>query len=61
MKLDNVSTKALIRELKIRKVLPNTCSTCGKWSVTYKHYQGWGKAWHCDGCNKRVENCTCRR
>ena len=56
-----ISTAVLINELKKRDAIPTVCSTCGKWSTTYKHYAGRGKHWHCDGCNHWVENCTCGR
>lgn len=62
MSLEDYTLDELERELKRRGKHTTTsrCPTCrGKWSMTFKHYQGRGEHWHCDGCNKRIENCTC--
>jgi len=61
MDLSKISTQELVKELQRRYVIPSVCQTCKRYTVSYKHYSGYGKAWHCDGCNKRVENCMCRR
>ena len=65
MSLKDYSTLELEKELQRRgKVVSNTeqrCPTCnGKWPMVYTCFQGWGEHWHCVGCNKRIENCTCR-
>lgn len=62
MDFTQISTEQLEEELKKRGKMTTTgrCPTCrGKWSMTYKHYSRPGLAWHCDGCNRTIENCTC--
>jgi 4-hydroxy-3-methylbut-2-enyl diphosphate reductase IspH len=61
MSLKNYTTEEIEAELRRRnkQVVDNICPTCRKYTVTFKQYQGWGQHLHCDGCNKRVENCTC--
>lgn len=60
--LNHISTEELEKELQRRGKHTTTgiCPTCRKWTMEYKHYSGYGEAWHCVGCCKRVENCTCR-
>lgn len=59
MKLKDLKTADLLQELQRRRAIPDRCETCRKWSITYKRYRGTG--WHCDGCNRLVKHCTCRR
>lgn len=63
MKIEDFSDYELEEELKKRgkkMITTGRCPTCrGKWSMTYKYYAGPGNHWHCDGCNKWIENCTC--
>ncbi len=63
MSLRDYSTRDLELELQRRgkHTTSGTCPTCRKYSMTYKHYSGYGEHWHCDGCNRRVEQCTCSR
>lgn len=59
--LCDYTSEELEQELSRRgKSKVKYCPTCnGKWPMTYKQYKGWGQSWHCDGCNNRIENCTC--
>jgi len=58
--LKSIPTDVLIRELQNREAIPERCPTCGKWPMRYIRYTGYTKQWHCAGCLKLVEKCTCR-
>jgi hypothetical protein len=61
MNLKDVPVKELIYELQKRNAIPDKCPTCRKYTMSYRFYAGPGDHWHCDGCNRWIEHCTCGR
>ncbi len=62
MDLSKVPTKDLENELKSRKdrYTPMCVGCHGKWQTYYAFKPYIGQTLHCHGCDKPVEECTCR-
>lgn len=37
------------------------CAGCNHYNATYKAYSSYYPEWHCNGCNRPENSCTCRR
>lgn len=63
--LDRFSDDELEEELRRRgkEILTQErrCAGCGRYNARYVAYSSWMPQWHCNGCNRPENDCTCRR